>query len=282
MLELAASLNRATPELMWIAAVGLNSQWTDKLITIEAYTDVCYNRMRPFIHKFSPRSAPKANDLLRVSFDKELPLAMYPHWSLYRAMMVNEHFACKTKNWTQKGDSDVKHLLANLGLTLNETKQKFEAMSSNRKKEVTDTLEKEMASSFASFIAHLGYCNRVNAADVARGVAARLETPRKQPLLERFESAQSVLLSFMDGTGDFMQMLKTFELYKANSDIVESRHFLFSFAHFLLRAFAVLRRGRTARPLIITFPLGGDMQGWNLVTGVMPLNTVYEDNHQKR
>ncbi|PIO67080.1 hypothetical protein TELCIR_11182 [Teladorsagia circumcincta] len=88
-------------------------------------------------------------------------------------MAVNEHFACKTRNWTQKGDSEVKHLLADLGLTLNETRQKFEAMNSTRRKEVIQTLEKEMAPSFASFIAHFGYSSRVCAADVARGLAAR-------------------------------------------------------------------------------------------------------------
>lgn len=32
MLELAAELNKATPELMWVAAVGLNSQWTDRVV----------------------------------------------------------------------------------------------------------------------------------------------------------------------------------------------------------------------------------------------------------
>ncbi|WKX98841.1 hypothetical protein Q1695_014040 [Nippostrongylus brasiliensis] len=312
MLELAAALNRATPELMWVAAVGLSSQWTDRLITIEAYHDVCIDRMRPFIHRFSPRNASaKADDLLRVSFEKELPLAMYSHWSLYRAMAVNEHFACKTRNWTQKGDSEVKHLLADLGLTLNESRQKFEAMTSTRRKEVIQTLEKEMTPSFASFIAHFGYSSRVNAADVARGLAVRLESPRRIPLSERFESARSILYCFMKSHQDYVPLVKCFDLYKMGlesvwtllaaainqqevlpigpfflhsstaplDEIMDAKHFLFLFTTFLQRAFAVMRksRDRTTKPFVVSLALSGDLQGWHIVTGAMPLDTVYND-----
>ncbi|XGW17158.1 hypothetical protein V3C99_002065 [Haemonchus contortus] len=312
MLELAAALNKATPEFLWVAAVGLNSQWTDRVITIEAYHDVCIDRMRPFIQRFSPRnSGAKADDLLRVSFEKELPLAMYSHWSLYRAMAVNEYFSCKTRNWTQKGDSEVKHLLANLGLTLNETRQKFEAMNSTRRKEVIQTLEKEMTPSFASFIAHFGYSSRVSAADVARGLAARLESPRRIPLVERFESARGILRCFMKCHQDYGPLVKCFDLYKMGlesvwslvaaavnqqeilpigpfflhtstnpcDEIMDSRHFLFLFTTFLQRAFCSVRRSRdrTTKPFVVSQALAGDMQGWHIVTGVMPLDTVYTD-----
>ncbi|KJH50484.1 CDC45-like protein [Dictyocaulus viviparus] len=337
MLELAALLNKATPELMWIAAVGLNSQWTDRVITIEAYHDMCIDRMRPFIHRFSPRnSVAKADDLLRVSFEKELPLAMYSHWSLYRAMVVNEHFACKTRNWTQRGDSDVKHLLASLGLTLSETKQKFEAMTSTRRKEVVQTLEKEMTPPFASFIAHFGYSNRVSAADVARGLAIRLESPRHSPLVDRFESARIVLRCFMKSHQNYTPLVKSFDVYKVElfsyetqtisyyfqsvdtkvnfeaglervwslvaaavnqqevlplgpfflhsstyplDERVDSRHFIFLFASFLQKAFATVRRARdrTTKPLVVSLALSGEMHGWHVVTGVMPLDTVFKE-----
>ncbi|KAJ1366722.1 hypothetical protein KIN20_027475 [Parelaphostrongylus tenuis] len=312
MLELAALLNRATPELMWIAAIGLSSQWTDQVITIEAYHDVCIDRMRPFIQRFSPRNTnARADDLLRVSFEKELPLAMYSHWSLYRAMVVNEYFACKTRNWTQKGDSDVKHLLANLGLTLNETRQKFQAMTSTRRKEVTQTLEKEMTSSFTSFIAHFGYSNRVSAADVARGMAVRLESPRRVPLVDRFESARSILNCFLKSHQNFSPLVKCFDIYKLGlecvwslvasvvnqqevlplgpfflhsssyplDELMDSRHFIFLFTNFLQKAFATVRRSRdrTTKPLVVSLALHGDMQGWHIVTGVMPLDTIYKD-----
>uniref|UniRef100_A0A0K0CTP2 RGS domain-containing protein n=1 Tax=Angiostrongylus cantonensis TaxID=6313 RepID=A0A0K0CTP2_ANGCA len=190
-------------------------------VTTEAYHDVCIDRMRPFIHRFSPRNSnAKADDLLRVSFEKELPLAMYSHWSLYRAMVVSEYFACKTRNWTQKGDSDVKHLLANLGLTLHETRQKFEAMTSTRRKEVMQTLEKEMTPPFASFIAHFGYSNRVNAADVARGMAVRLESPRRIPLVDRFESARDILNCFMKSHQNFSPLVKM--VYNTNYFLMTS------------------------------------------------------------
>ncbi|VDM61088.1 unnamed protein product [Angiostrongylus costaricensis] len=307
MLELAALLNKATPELMWIAAVGLSSQWTDKVVTTEAYHDVCID-------------------------------PMYSHWSLYRAMVVNEHFACKTRNWTQKGDSDVKHLLANLGLTLHETRQKFEAMTSTRRKEVMQTLEKEMTPPFASFIAHFGYSNRVSAADVARGMAVRLESPRRTPLVDRFESARDILNCFMKSHQNFSPLVKCFDVYKIglecvwtlvgsavnqqevlplgpfflhssthplggfNADNVYSTHRILlrrdnghglksleytiharflamPNAPFLQKAFATVRRSRdrTTKPIVVSLALHGDMRGWHIVTGVMPLDTIYKD-----
>lgn len=129
-------------------------------------------------------------------------------------------------------------------LTLNETRQKFEAMKSARRKEVIQTLEKEMTPSFASFIAHFGYSNRVCAADVARGVAVRwdsvmcwillthmqstlsilfvfrLESPRRVPLVERFENARGILRCFMKSHQDYGPLVKCFDLYKVSKGIV--------------------------------------------------------------
>ncbi|CAI4220958.1 unnamed protein product [Auanema sp. JU1783] len=314
MLELAAALNRVSSEHMWVAAVGLNSQWTDRLISTEMYTSICIDRMRPFIYRFSPKNTPKADDVLRISFEKDLPLAMYSHWSLYQAMMVNELFACRTKNWTQRGDAEVKHLLAGLGLTLNETKQKYEAMTTERRKEVFNTLEQDMKSTFASFIAHLGYCSRITSADLARALAVKLETPAALSLTERFTNAKEILLPFLEPSGDFLSMRKAFDSYKGSlevvwtmvsnavnqseilptgpfylfsssreldSDLLESRHFLYNFCHFLLKAFAVSGRGRGRKPLIVSFPLTGERRGYHLVSGIMPLDTVYEDSINK-
>ncbi|CAD6188133.1 unnamed protein product [Caenorhabditis auriculariae] len=317
LLELAASLNRTSAELMWFAAVGLNSQFVDRLISIEAYTAVCIDRMRPFIHKFSPRNiATKVDDSLRISFEKELPIALYAHWDLYSAMMVDEYFSIKTKNWTQKGDLNIRHLLASLGITLSETKQKFEALSTEQRKTLTAILEKEMSSAFATFFVHLGYSCKLNAADVARAVILRLEVPQSTKAMDRFVTGAMLVKASIAGTKQqrthinytfekmYQRMLGVlwksvasainqseilptgpFYLYTCSrsldEDLAASRHFLFNFSSFLLRAFAASRKGRSGKPLVVTFPLGGDRSGWIVVTGVMPLATVYEDTHLK-
>ncbi|ETN77660.1 hypothetical protein NECAME_03078 [Necator americanus] len=95
-------------------------------------------------------------------------------------------------------------------------------MGSTRRKEVIQTLEKEMTPSFASFIAHFGYSNRVCAADVARGLAARLEFPRRVPLVERFESSRNILRCFMKSHQDYGPLVKSFDMYKIGLECVWS------------------------------------------------------------
>ncbi|CAB3401292.1 unnamed protein product [Caenorhabditis bovis] len=316
LLELAADLNRTSAEIMWYAAVGLNSVFVDRLISIELYTAICVDRMRPFIHKFSPKTIlnqGKVDDLLHISFAKELPIALYSHWDLYSAMMVDEYFSIKTKNWTQKGDINIRHLLANLGITLAETRQKFDALSTEQKNVVVEILEKEIDSSFATFYAHLGYCGKLNAVDVARAVAVRMEIPKAKNAMDRFMSGGMILRASISGSKQHRQnIIQTFEtscqrtllvtwktvaaalnqseiipngpyyLFSCSrpidDDMVESRHFLYNTIGFLIRAFASMKKGRSTKPLIGMFPLTGEKAGWLMVTGVMPLATVYDDN----
>lgn len=72
MLEVAHEIGKSCAELMWCAVVGLNSQLMDNLISLEAYTQVCIDRLRTFIRRFSPKDTTlKADGILKISFDKE-------------------------------------------------------------------------------------------------------------------------------------------------------------------------------------------------------------------
>lgn len=316
LLEMAAEMNRVSAETMWFTAVGLNSAMADKLISIEMYTQICVDRMRPFVHRFMPKNIVnqgKVDDLLHITFGRELPLALYSHWDLFSAMMVSEYFSIKTKNWTQKGDVNIRHLLAQLGITLHETKQKFEALPTEQRNLVVDVLEKEMDSSFATFFGTLGYCGKLSACDVARAVTLRLEMPKSETIMNRFRSGQSILRSSITGERqDRLNLNNTFTsicqrtlqvswktvaaainqseiipngpyyLFSCSrsidEDMVDSRHFLYNTAGFMIRAFASMKKGRTTKPLIAMFPLTGESAGWLVVTGVMPIATIYEDS----
>ncbi|VDM27928.1 unnamed protein product [Toxocara canis] len=116
MLELAHLMGKSSAETMWCAVVGLNSQLVDRLISFEAYTAVCIDRLRPFIRRYSSRNgAMKGDDVLRISFDKELIIPMYAHWSLYKSMINDEYFFCRSQLWQQRGDAKMRSLLATLG-----------------------------------------------------------------------------------------------------------------------------------------------------------------------
>ncbi|PIC11619.1 hypothetical protein B9Z55_028971 [Caenorhabditis nigoni] len=77
LLELAAEMNKVSAELMWYTSVGLNSAFIDKLISIERYTQICVDRMRPFVNRFMPRNIinqGRVDDLLHITFGRELLL----------------------------------------------------------------------------------------------------------------------------------------------------------------------------------------------------------------
>ncbi|CAK5109912.1 unnamed protein product [Meloidogyne enterolobii] len=74
MLELAHELGKSSAEIMWCSAVGISSQFIDQIICVEKYTDICADRMKPFILKFGPRSGALTDqnrNHLTVSFKEE-------------------------------------------------------------------------------------------------------------------------------------------------------------------------------------------------------------------
>uniref|UniRef100_A0A8R1HJ66 Uncharacterized protein n=1 Tax=Caenorhabditis japonica TaxID=281687 RepID=A0A8R1HJ66_CAEJA len=141
----------------------------------------------------------RVDDLLHITFATELPLSLYSHWDLYSSMMVNDYFSIKTKNWTQKGEINTRHLLTELGITLHETKQKFESLATDQRNNVVVTLEKEMDSSFATFFGTLGYCGKLSAYDVAQAVTLRMEMPKSETVMNRFRAGQKILESSITG-----------------------------------------------------------------------------------
>ncbi|KAI1709309.1 CDC45-like protein domain-containing protein [Ditylenchus destructor] len=319
MLELVHGLGKSSAEMMWCAAVGLSSQFTDQLISVENYTSICLERMRPFIRKYAPRSSALCgDDQLRISFDKELTLPLYSHWSLYKSMSNDNIFVCQSKLWTQKGDQSLKHILAKLGLTLAECRQNYTAMSVERRKEVFEILEEHISSSFASFKAHFGYSTCYSSADFARILSYRLECPSGSAptMYDRFTNANSMLRQFTQHGGRQTQELDTaFDKYKivlqeltslvfvcinqahiissaryylANVHqtpavmYLSSRHCLYTFAHMLLRAFASAKNARsTSKPFILSVPLSEKVSEWYLVTGIMPLADILSDTQRK-
>uniref|UniRef100_A0A0N5AD41 Cell division control protein 45-like protein n=1 Tax=Syphacia muris TaxID=451379 RepID=A0A0N5AD41_9BILA len=324
MLEVAHEIGKSCAELMWCAVVGLNSQLMDNLISLEAYTQVCIDRLRTFIRRFSPRdSALKADGILKISFDKDdeyyrLPLPMYSHWSLYKSMVNHEYFVCESRYWQQRGDHDMRTLLANLGLTLSECNQLFSAMCQERRTEVFQILMQKIDYSFASFTAIIDYCKRINACDLARVLSHKLEIGlnNESTIHERFMEGLNLLERFFRAHLGFGPVLKGIENYKISLEAVtslvlvsinqsyilpcgpffvliipqsehvkllSSRHFLLLFANFVLKAFCTMgRKNRAFRPLIIAVPLSEEEEeGWLKVTGIMPLNTVYADVYYK-
>uniref|UniRef100_A0A914XQN1 CDC45-like protein n=1 Tax=Plectus sambesii TaxID=2011161 RepID=A0A914XQN1_9BILA len=207
MFELAHDLSKSTAELLWCAVVGVTSQYVDGLITDERYISTCVDRLRVHVKRFNHLADSQKNlvDRLRISFDKELALPLYRHWSLYSSMEHDPSIVCRLRLWTQKGARDMHHFLADLGLTLGDCQQLFSALSSEQRKDVVARLQtnsdkyKLTSTVFGSFIASAGYCNSFNAADFARALGVQLEVACTGESAEsNFFSALSTMSAFLD------------------------------------------------------------------------------------
>jgi len=241
------------------------------------------------------------------------------HWTVHSSMCNDHHFICPSKLWTQKGEMNLKHILANLGLTQAECRQNFNSMSLERQKEIFDILHRHTNSTFATFKSHFGYSTNYNAADVARILALRLESQMNvrasETMYDRFSSAHSILKNFMElgsrATPSLAQAVEKYKIalvdirtlafiavsqghiistaryymvnvHKASNVLylTSSRHCLNLFTHSLLRFYGTNVR-RTSRPFIVAVPVSMDNVEWYLIIGLMPLREIVNDTTRK-
>uniref|UniRef100_A0A914E1S7 Uncharacterized protein n=1 Tax=Acrobeloides nanus TaxID=290746 RepID=A0A914E1S7_9BILA len=225
-LELAHELNKCDAGMMWCAAVGLSSQLADKLISMESYNKVCVDRMRPFIRKYSPRNQQaqcKGDDVMKISFEADLLLPVYTHWTLY-----------------------------------DNAKETF--------------YDRFMASRFildkflAGECAHETLNNAIQNYKVGlKAITSMVFTAVSQ---SHVINCSTYFLLVVHATSD--------------SIYLTSRHCLFSFAHFIQRAFASARNARRMeKPLVVAVPLGEPDAGWFWVTGLMPLAEYIKETEWK-
>nr|CAD2205905.1 unnamed protein product [Meloidogyne enterolobii] len=222
MLELAHELGKSSAEIMWCSAVGISSQFIDQIICVEKYTDICADRMKPFILKFGPRQGALTDqnrNHLTVSFKEDLILPLYSRWTLYESMLNESHFICESKLWSQRGEDKFKEILAKIGLTLAECRQNFEVIKKDRRLEIFKIIKEYLNKTFASFNTNFGFNSTYNAVDFARILTIRLEWNQSDKpdseLSRRFESTNEILREFFKTGGRELPPLKhSVELYK--------------------------------------------------------------------
>ncbi|KAI6231497.1 hypothetical protein M3Y95_00388000 [Aphelenchoides besseyi] len=194
LLKLAHSMGKSTAGLTWCAAVGLSSYQVENSISTQTYSAICLEHMKPFIRRFGPREKLRIDPNFRISFDRELQLPLYRHWTLNDSIFNNLFFICKARMWSHVGKDLVKHVYASLGIPLHECTENFESLSPERRKEIFEILAKYMNSEFFSFFSHLGYSRVYSAVDVARVLALILQPPRNQQ--QQAEERNSFLKAF--------------------------------------------------------------------------------------
>lgn len=197
--NLASTLRRSSVETLWMAIVGVTSQYVSAGVSDELYQDaVAYFRGQVSSLVSATVSADGVDSQDSVGYaaastgdgaipdiaaSTELRLDLVRHWNLYDSLLHSSYTVARLGAWRQTGRRRLQELLATLGIPLKESKQRWCFMRAECKAALDDRLEAVVrrfdlgrAIQYDSFVrARAGHRGAVCAADVAAAVAALLE-----------------------------------------------------------------------------------------------------------
>uniref|UniRef100_A0A4W4FBD7 CDC45 cell division cycle 45 homolog (S. cerevisiae) n=1 Tax=Electrophorus electricus TaxID=8005 RepID=A0A4W4FBD7_ELEEL len=189
MFELAWVMTKDTKDMLWWSIIGLTDQWVhDKITHMKYVTDIV--ALQRHVSRHNHRNEDEENslsiDCIRISFEYDLRLALYQHWSLYESICNSCYTSCNFKLWSINGQKKLQEFLADMGLPLKQVRQKFNSMDISVKENLREVIE-ESSNKFGmkdirvqTFSVHFGFKNRFLASDVVHAAAALLENVEKE------------------------------------------------------------------------------------------------------
>ncbi|XP_071094476.1 cell division control protein 45 homolog [Haliotis cracherodii] len=313
MFELAWKMSKDTNDLLWLAIIGVSDQYVHFKTPRDKYMDDVM-ALQSHVARHNHRGDDEENlisiNCLKIVFDEELTLTMYRHWSLFESICHSVGMACKFKVWTLKGQKKLNEFLAEMGMPLNQCKQKFSAMDTELKGNIKGMIQDQMNKYglvmqdivIPSFSAQYGYRNKLCATDAVYACCAVLEgtekgkTPNDSFLdavdiltrtnvaaLEKgLELAKRQLKAVVTQVQTFLDMHQVISagpflyalIQEGTADVkfFSKVNCLIRLARFTLEAHCSVSRSKKARslPLVLGAPLNTE-QGTTLVIGIPPL-----------
>ncbi|XP_045048772.2 cell division control protein 45 homolog [Desmodus rotundus] len=188
MFDLAWMMSKDLNDMLWWAIVGLTDQWVqDKITQMKYVTDV--GILQRHVSRHNHRDEDEENalsvDCMRISFEYDLRLVLYQHWSLHDSLCNTCYTAARFKLWSVHGQKRLQEFLADMGLPLKQVKQKFQSMDSSLKENLREMIE-ESANKFGmkdmrvqTFSIHFGFKHKFLASDVVFATMSLMESPEK-------------------------------------------------------------------------------------------------------
>ncbi|XP_029777947.1 cell division control protein 45 homolog [Suricata suricatta] len=188
MFDLAWMMSKDLNDMLWWAIVGLTDQWVqDKITQMKYVIDV--GILQRHVSRHNHRNEDEENslsvDCTRISFEYDLRLALYQHWSLHDSLCNTCYTAARFKLWSVHGQKRLQEFLADVGLPLKQVKQKFQSMDVSLKENLQEMIE-ESANKFGmkdmriqTFSIHFGFKHKFLASDVVFATMSLMESPEK-------------------------------------------------------------------------------------------------------
>ncbi|NP_001403577.1 cell division control protein 45 homolog isoform 3 [Mus musculus] len=187
MFDLAWMMSKDLNDMLW-AIVGLTDQWVhDKITQMKYVTDV--GILQRHVSRHNHRNEAEENmlsvDCTRISFEYDLCLVLYQHWSLHESLYNTSYTAARFKLWSVHGQKRLQEFLADMGLPLKQVKQKFQSMDVSLKGNLREMIE-ESANKFGmkdmrvqTFSIQFGFKHKFLASDVVFATMSLMESPEK-------------------------------------------------------------------------------------------------------
>lgn len=184
MYELAWKMSKDNNDTLWWGIIGVTDQFQNKKIGRDKYVSSVLElqgHMSRLNHRFEDEENSTSINCMKITFEHDLDLALYRHWSLFESLCHSPSTATVFKVWTNNGMKRMHQFLAEMGIPLTQCKQSYSFMDTKVREDLP-TLVEEAAQKFGlsniryqSFSAQFGYNHKMCASDVVYSVSAILE-----------------------------------------------------------------------------------------------------------
>ncbi|KAH0564651.1 cell division control protein 45 homolog [Cotesia glomerata] len=186
--EMAWKMSKDSLNMVWWAIVGSSEQSIlNKIESSESVLEI--GRLQSHVSRLSHRQGVDSDQqqlsAAKVTYDKDIQLALYRHWTVEASLRHSMTTAVSLRLWSIRGDQRLRGLLAEMGLPLDQSKQRFTAMDLNLRLEFREMIER-LASKYnvdsivgASFTIQSGYTFKYCASDIVYAMLALLESSTK-------------------------------------------------------------------------------------------------------
>lgn len=214
--ELAWQTSKDTLDLLWWGLVGITEQLIMAKIESSTYT-LEAQKIQSHVSRLTNKLNENSKTSCKITYENDLYLALYRHWSIKESLKNSIYPACKMKLWTLNGifiidekftgiikfflfifflgKKKLKELLVEMGLPLVQARQQFNSMDLLMKQDFYKMIERTAEKYnmpdiiYGSFTLSYGYKNRYSAADYVYAMMA---------LTEQIEHERTAEVCFLD------------------------------------------------------------------------------------
>eukprot|EP00039_Didymoeca_costata_P030735 m.31129 g.31129 ORF g.31129 m.31129 type:complete len:586 (+) comp8280_c3_seq1:251-2008(+) len=189
MWQLASDIGKGENKLLWLAIVGLTDQFVHERIDSQAYASGV-ERLADDVKRINTMAEEgdgDKSDRITIKQEDELRLMLLRQWTVLEAMQHSRYIATRLGIWRQIGKQRLRNLLAKIGISLEQCKQKYMSMDFKQRSRLFDQMSKFAPDYkldhciFPSFVSQASFRLQYSASDVVYAITGLLESsPEKE------------------------------------------------------------------------------------------------------